>query len=59
MKMNFYSSPREPEILLFIFFLILAFPLWNILQNHVRGHTGNHGNEMADTLARAGAKKIY
>ncbi|XP_069686371.1 uncharacterized protein [Periplaneta americana] len=27
--------------------------------NHVRGHRGNHGNEMADALARAGAKKRY
>lgn len=27
--------------------------------DHVRGHRGNHGNEMADALARAGAKKRY
>jgi hypothetical protein len=42
-------------------FLTLIFPLWNVfvLQDHVRGHQGNHGNEMADSLARAGAKMQY
>lgn len=31
----------------------------NIRWNHIRGHKGNHGNEMADSLARAGARKRY
>jgi ribonuclease HI len=28
-------------------------------QIHVAGHSGNHGNEMADQLANQGARKPY
>jgi hypothetical protein len=40
-----------------VFLYIVLYFVYGMLQDHVRGHHGNYGNEMADSLARAGAKK--